>query len=94
MYRTYFASLKLFSLYRRVNPLTNGGWLIDPLLFQRPRILKILYCEKIEILPNPLLGPVLANYIFVFLQKHLICLQFVFEKSFPESWGPKDGCQV
>jgi hypothetical protein len=76
------------------NPLTYGGGLIDPPLFQRPRILKFLFCEKIEILPNPLLGPFLDNYIFVFLQKHLICLQFVFEKSFPESGGSKDGCQV
>jgi hypothetical protein len=50
------------------NPLTYGGGLIGPPLFQRLRSLIVLKCQKFEKISIPLLGSLLCESILFLLQ--------------------------
>jgi hypothetical protein len=49
-------------------PLTYGGGLIGPPLFQRPRSLEMLSCQKFEKISITLLGSLLCESILLLLQ--------------------------
>jgi hypothetical protein len=60
--------IKFYKKAAKLNPLTYGGGLIGPPLFQRPRSLEMLLCQKFEKITIPLLGSLLCESILLLLQ--------------------------
>jgi len=77
-----------------LSPLRYGGGLIGPPFFQRPNSQKNLKYQKSEKISIPPFRSLLCTLCFNFYQNHLVCLQNTFEKTYPESRGPKGSCHI
>jgi hypothetical protein len=78
-----------------LNQLRHGGGLIGPLFFQRPtNSQKNLKCQKSEKNSVAPLRSLRCTLCFNFYQRHRVCLQNAFEKTYPESRSPKGSCHT
>jgi hypothetical protein len=71
-----------------------AGGLLAPPFFKGQIVKKTLSAKNLKKFLSLLLDLFFVRYDSIFYQNHLVCLQNTFEKTYPESRGPKGSCHI